>query len=133
MLEADLWRSEAKIEALSRPDHAAAMRYLRDARGGIVAEERDEVPKSRDEGWNRWRSEMENRFIRGEDTDFDYAVVDESEAYDDHKVEEREHEEAWFDSEEPAWVIAMPTNEDGDAECHKRSPTLAGQTGVQDF
>ena len=43
----------------------------------------DEVPKSKEEGWARWKFEMEMRFVRGEDADFDYKTVDEDESLDD--------------------------------------------------
>ncbi len=128
MLEADLWRSEAKIEALANPDHAASMRYMRDSTGEIVAEEKDEIPMSKEEGMQRWRKEMEMRFLKGEDADFDYKLVDESEEYDDRSIQEREEEEKWFEEEEPAWVTETLL---GHATCAKEA--LTGETGVQDY
>ncbi|KAL2043796.1 hypothetical protein N7G274_003315 [Stereocaulon virgatum] len=62
MLEADLWRSEAKIDALANLDEAALMQYRRDASGEILAEEKDESPMNKKEGMQRWRKEMELRF-----------------------------------------------------------------------
>ena len=126
MLEADLWRSEAKIGALANPDHAALMRYRRDASGTILAEEKDEIPMNKEEGIQRWRKEMELMFLRGDDPDFDYKGVDESEDYDDRGMQEREEEERWFEKEEPSWV----GESDEDAG---RAESLIGQTGVQDF
>lgn len=133
VLEADLWRSEAKVEALSHPDHAASMRYVRDENGEILAEERDEVPPSKEEGWDRWRSEMEARFVRGEDLDFNYSQVDGNEQFDDRKTQEREHEDSWFDLEEPAWVT--PDGRQVREGSREDSPQhiLTGQTGIQDF
>ena len=128
MLEADLWRSEAKIEALANPDHAASMRYMRDSTGEIVAEEKDEIPMSKEEGMQRWRKEMEMRFLKGEDADFDYKLVDESEEYDDRGIQEREEEEKWFEEEEPAWVTETLLDHDA---CAKEA--LKGETGVQDY
>lgn len=127
MLEADLWRAEAKVGALANPDQAALMRYRRDASGAIVAEEKDEVPMNKEEGIQRWRQEMELMFLRGDDVDFDYQGVDESEDYDDRGVQEREEEEKWFEEEEPRWVKAID-DEVGGAE-----GLLTGQTGVQDY
>ena len=105
------------------------MRYVRTGSGEIVAEERDEVPPSKEDGWNRWRSEMELRFVSGEDGDFDYVEVDQNEKFDDRNVEEREQEDAWFEDEEPTWV-----KQD---ECHANVDgarvELRGQTGIQDF
>lgn len=128
MLEADLWRSEAKIEALANPDHAASMRYMRDSTGEIVAEEKDEIPMSKEEGMQRWRKEMEMRFLKGKDADFDYKLVDESEEYDDRGIQEREEEEKWFEEEEPAWVTEILPGHD---TCAKEA--LTGETGVQDY
>jgi len=127
VLEADLWRSEAKIDALANPDDAAQMRYRRDASGEIVAEEKDEVPRSKEEGAHRWRAEMQLMFLRGDDPDFDYAAVDTNEAFDDKGAEEQEEEEKYFDEEEPAWVETSPQSGALDR------PNLTGQTGVQDY
>ena len=125
-LEADLWRSEAKIGALANPNHAALMRYRRDASGSIMAEEKDEVPKNKEEGIQRWRKEMELMFLRGDDPDFDYRGVDQSEEYDDRGIQEREAEEKWFEKEEPRWV----GESDQDAGTIEG---LKGQTGIQDY
>lgn len=65
-------------------------------------------------------------FLRGDDPDFDYKGVDESEEYDDRGVQEREEEERWFEKEEPSWV------EESD-EHAGRAEGLRGQTGVQDY
>ena len=103
------------------------MRYTRGQDGEIVAEEKDEVPMNKEEGLERWRKEMEAMFLRGEDSDFDYRLVDENEAYDDRGLEEREEEEKWFEEEEPTWIDQLESVESG----HKPSPV--GQTGIQDF
>ena len=126
VLEADLWRSEAKIDALANPDEAARMRYRRDASGEIVAEEKDEVPPSKGDGEQRWRKEMELRFLQGHDGDFDYAAVDTDDIYDHKGLEEQEEEEKYFDTEEPAW---MATN----LQEHEDGLQLTGQTGIQDY
>ena len=127
VLEADLWRSEAKIEALANPDDAALMRYRRDAEGAIVAEEKDEIPASKEEGAQRWRKEMEMMFLRGDDPDFDYTLADANEGYDYNGMEEQEEEERYFDQEEPAWVSTDTQAQEVD------KPHLKGQTGVQDY
>ncbi|KAL9128440.1 MAG: hypothetical protein Q9217_002873 [Psora testacea] len=131
VLEADLWRSEAKMEALREPDHAAKMRYRRDEKGQIVAEEKDEVPSSKEDGAQRWKKEMELRFLRGDDGEFDYEKVDGNEAYDDHRTFERDEQERWFDEEEPQWTITDKGTVD--SQNGDNSPHLVGQTGVQDF
>lgn len=100
------------------------MRYRRDASGEIVAEEKDEVPLSKEEGLQRWRKEMEMMFLRGDDADFDYKIVDDSEEYDDRGVQEREEEDIWFEQEQPTWAGC----EDGE-----EPKNLSGQTGIQDY
>lgn len=125
-LEADLWRSEAKVEALAHSTDTSSMNYRRGKNGEIIEEEKDEIPKDKEEGLNRWRKQIELMFLRGDDTDFDYSKVDGSEEYDDRAVEEREAEESWFEEQEPEWAIDEDT-----PSAFERKPE--GQTGVQDF
>ena len=103
------------------------MRYRRNASGEIVAEEKDEVPQSKEEGLQRWRMEMELMFLRGDDPEFDYTAVDTNDVYDHLGVEEQEDEERYFDEEEPAWIETSTRTDDEHESC------LNGQTGVQDF
>ena len=126
ILEADLWRSEAKLEALAHPENTVTMTYNRGTDGEILAEEKDEVPASKEDGMQRWRKEMELRFLRGQDGDFDYTLVDEAEEYDDRGVEEREEEEKWFAEEEPEWMVGEQS--DSPVDTH-----VKGETGVQDY
>ena len=128
VLEADLYRSEAKLQALnpdlslSSPPSSSkhdplpyvALSYSRGPDGEVIPEEPDEVPQSREEGEERWKFQMTLRFLRGEDEEFDYERVDENEEFD--AVERREREERWFDEEEPS--------SGGNPEC---------ETGIQDF
>ncbi|KAI9757454.1 MAG: hypothetical protein M4579_003470 [Chaenotheca gracillima] len=85
-------------------------------------EEAGDTPEDKAAGVTRWQQTMTRRFLAGEDDDFNYAEVDESEAFDDRIVEEREAEEKWFDKEEPEWV-GIDTEK----------PKVEGETGVQDF
>lgn len=124
ILEADILRSEAKIAALADPDPNALFSYKRGASGEIVAEEKDEVAEGKQEGMARWKKEMELRFLRGHDKDFDYKAVDESEEWDDKRTEEREKEEEWFGEEEARWA--------SDDEGRERRE-ITGETGIQDF
>lgn len=121
MLRTDLLRSEAKMDALSHPDPHALFSYARGPDGEILAEERDEVPGSKEEGEKAWRWEMTMRFLKGEDGEFDYAAVDENEEFDD----QGEEQEKWFDEQEPEWV-----DDEKDGDVRER---LTGQTGIQDF
>lgn len=130
MLEAHLYRSEAKLAALSSVPFASSSSsdsqrsnaassssatYVRAANGEVLPEDPDEVPRSKEEGFERWRDVMEMRFLKGEDEEFDYGKVDGSEELDE--VERREEEERWFDEETPGWA-----GEGGESE-----------TGIQDF
>lgn len=120
ILEADLMRSEAKIEALNHPDPNSPLVYRRDASGAITVVEQDEEdrPKTKEEGLSKWREYVEMRFLRGEDQDFDYKLVDEDERYDDLDWDRREREENYFGQEEAEFI--------GEGE-------KKGETGVQDF
>ena len=73
----------------------------------------------------RWRKQMELMFLRGDDQDFDYSTVDQSEEYDDRGLEEREAEEEWFGEQEPEWLT--------DDDNLNGSKVLTGQSGIQDF
>jgi Coiled-coil domain containing protein (DUF2052) len=126
-LEADLLRLEAKLDALAHPDPNQMFSYKRGANGEILAEERDEVPADMEEGIRRWRWEMEMRFVRGGDAEFECEKVDESEEFDDRGVEERDEEEKWFDEEESKFV-----DKNGDVR-RSTSRELEGETGIQDF
>ncbi|KAK2750431.1 hypothetical protein FQN57_003911 [Myotisia sp. PD_48] len=126
MLEADLERAEAKMEALAHPDPNAAYTYSRGPHGEILAEEHDEIPVSKEEGIERWRQEMELRFVKGADDEFEYALVDECEDYDDWS----EEQEKYFDQEEPKWLVDQGSES---SSSPSRQPELKGETGIQDF
>ena len=126
MLEADLWRSEAKMDPFANPKRSATSRRDNRDTSRDIMEEKDEVPENKDDGLQRWRKEMELMFLRGADPDFDYKEVDGSEEYDDRVVQEREAEERWFEMEEPSWV-------EGSNQDVGRAEGLTGQTGVQDY
>ncbi|KAG9685754.1 hypothetical protein KCU77_g24270, partial [Aureobasidium melanogenum] len=74
--------------------------------------------KTKEEGLAKWREYVEMRFLRGEDQDFDYKLVDEDESYDDLEWERREREESYFGQEEAEFV--------GEGE-------KQGETGIQDY
>ncbi|CAI7589724.1 unnamed protein product [Penicillium pancosmium] len=122
VLEADLLRSEAKVDALAHPDPNALLSYTRGPDGEILAEDRDDIPASREEGEKSWQWEMGLRFMRGDDPDFDYKAVDENEEYDDLS----EELDKYFEDEEPEWVVDDTRGEDARQK-------LQGETGVQDF
>ena len=125
VLEADLWRSEAKLAAAKKSLNASDASYKESDGGEIATGEKDEIPKDKQDGLERWQKHMELMFLRGGDQEFDYSSVDQSEEYDDRELEEREVEEAWFGEEEPQWIM--------DTESSGQSKALTGQTGQQDF
>ncbi|KAI7466602.1 hypothetical protein D0860_07970 [Hortaea werneckii] len=145
-MEADLMRSEAKLEALRHHGHEQRgsgssqagqstsrssgsngdssrpeMTYHRAPDGSIIAVEADMEDRAanREEGAQRWREMMSLRFLRGEDGEFDYAgLVDGEDGYDDLDEERRQGLEDWLDREEAEFV-------------GEGSPR--GETGIQDF
>ncbi|KAJ5518255.1 Protein of unknown function DUF2052, coiled-coil [Penicillium expansum] len=122
VLETDLMRSEAKMDAISHPDPNAMMSYTRGPDGEILAEDRDEIPPNKEEGERLWRWEMGLRFMQGNDSDFDYKTVDQNDDYDDHTDEQ----DQYFEDEEPEWVVDGTRGDDA-------RPNLQGETGIQDF
>ncbi|KKY29089.1 hypothetical protein UCRPC4_g00278 [Phaeomoniella chlamydospora] len=125
ILQADIMRSEAKLAALRQPKSMTMFTYKRGENGEIFAEEKDEVPITKEDGQRRWKWEMELRFLRGDDEDFDYKAVDESDQWDDWDTERRESLEQWLSNEEPEWITA-----DGTKGVEME---LKGETGIQDF
>jgi hypothetical protein len=119
ILEADILRSEAKMDALAHPDSNVSITYKRGVDGEIVAEDMYEAPSSKEEAYEIWRKQMEWRFLKGGDVDFEYSAVDDNEEYDDRTLEQREEEEHYFDAETPTF--------------ESEAKELQGETGVQDY
>jgi hypothetical protein len=107
------------MEALAHPDPNAMLSYRRGSDGEIIAEDKDDIPADKEEGERRWRWEMEMRFLKGADYDFEYHTVDDNDEYDDWN----EAQEHYFEEEDPEWLL------DGNQGASK----LQGETGVQDF
>jgi hypothetical protein len=121
-IAADLWRAEAKKDALSQPDPHSLFTYNRGPDGQILEEDKDDIPMTRDEGRAWWVDEMTQRFLRGGDEDFEYKDVDGNTKYD-HPEQERDLQEAWFES--------MESDFDSDGEGKEK--ILTGETGIQDY
>ncbi|KAL1296703.1 hypothetical protein AAFC00_000178 [Neodothiora populina] len=121
IMEADIMRSEAKVAALQNPDPNSPLVYKRDAAGSIIAVEQDEEdrPKDRQQGLDKWRYAMEQRFLRGQDHDFDYGQVDGNDEYDDWEEETRRRQDDYFDQEAAEFV--------------GEEISRTGETGIQDF
>ena len=62
---------------------------------------------------NEFLKAMQQSFLRGEDTGFDYSSVDHNELYDDFGAMARDDEDAYFDSEQPSLCEGVqPQSED---------------------
>ncbi|KAF2821796.1 hypothetical protein CC86DRAFT_397251 [Ophiobolus disseminans] len=118
----DLWRAEAKKEALSQPNPMSLFIYNRGPQGQIVEEDKDDIPMTKEEGRAWWVDEMTQRFLRGGDDDFEYKKVDNNIKYDPPE-QERDLQEAWFES--------MESDFDSDGEGKEK--VLTGETGIQDY
>ncbi|RYN89733.1 hypothetical protein AA0120_g6670 [Alternaria tenuissima] len=71
----DLWRAEAKKDALSQPDPNSLFTYNRGPQGQIVEEDKDDVPMTKEEGRAWWVDEMTQRFLRGGGEGFEYEKL----------------------------------------------------------
>jgi hypothetical protein len=120
-MSTDVWRTEAKKDALRHTDSNSLFVYTRGPQGQIVEEDKDEIPMTKEEGLAWWKDEMTQRFLRGGDDDFDYKVVDKSK-YDPIE-EERDIQDAYFDE--------MDSDFDSDGEGKEK--VLTGETGIQDY
>jgi hypothetical protein len=121
-MSTDLWRAEAKKDALSAPDPNSLFTYNRGPQGQIVEEEKDDIPMTKEEGRAWWVDEMTQRFLRGGDEDFEYSKVDKSQKYDPLEME-RDLQDAYFES--------MESDFDSDGEGKEK--VLTGETGIQDY
>lgn len=132
ILEGDLMRSEAKIAALKASltgENGVDSEDPTTSRQGdgnnLAAAGADYdngvEPVTKEEGRELWNEYLTERFVRGEDSDFDYSKVDDDESLD--AMERQDEQDAWFDEEEAAWV----SDSGNDAKA------LHGETGVQDF
>ncbi|KAF2647943.1 hypothetical protein K491DRAFT_613748 [Lophiostoma macrostomum CBS 122681] len=122
VMATDLWRAEAKKDALSHPSPQSLFTYNRGPQGQILEEDKDDKPMSKEEGKAWWADEMTQRFLRGDDADFNYKSLDANDKYDDPE-EERDIQEAYFDSMEP----------DFDSDGEGSEKILTGETGIQDY
>lgn len=145
VLEADLWRGEAKLEALRQKDGYSSSVVVTQNEANLGGEstsdtflvrndmfdfmDDEDEPQNKADGEKMWRKEIERRFVAGRDEDFEeYDDVDDG-RWDDGADEGREEEEKWFDEEEERWVSEEL---DGDEKLGNEKG-LKGETGVQDF
>ncbi|KAF2215327.1 hypothetical protein CERZMDRAFT_35625 [Cercospora zeae-maydis SCOH1-5] len=129
VLEADLMRSEAKLNALAQKREEREGLELRRKLRGEESEDEENNEYSelgKDDAWLLWKDIMTQRFLAGKDADFEYGrLVDGNEELDDWEEEERERLEDWLEKEEEEEVF-LPA-----VEGERRE--LKGETGVQDF
>ncbi|KPM39292.1 hypothetical protein AK830_g7271 [Neonectria ditissima] len=123
-LEAALQRGEAKLAELPRSNGDGEIA----ANGaGINLDNSWEHPATdREQGRQLWLDFLENRFVRGQDEEFDYATVDGNDEFD--SMVRKDAEEAWFEDEEPSWTGDAVVSDAG-----KEAAKRQGETGVQDF
>lgn len=148
VLEADLWRGEAKLEALRQKDDYSSSVMVTQNEANLGGEstpdtglirsdmfdfiDDEDEPQNKAEGEKIWRKEIERRFVAGLDENFEeYDDIDDG-RWDDGAEEKREEEEKWFDEEEERWV-SEELDEDGKLGIEKGLKGLKGETGVQDF
>ncbi|KAK3337534.1 coiled-coil domain-containing protein-domain-containing protein [Cercophora scortea] len=94
---------------------------------------------TREDGLEQWEAFLRERFVRGEDDDFEYPHIDNDDEYD--VIERREREEAWFDEEDPEWASSgdgggSPASGTGGGDPEKGvrvERLLEGETGAQDY
>ncbi|KAK3943964.1 putative coiled-coil domain-protein [Diplogelasinospora grovesii] len=91
---------------------------------------------NKEEAHEQWKEYWRDRFIRGDDEDFDYSRVDNDDVYD--TLERREEEDAWFDEETPRWAsdeqdLAEDDDINGGNGKRQVERILEGETGIQDF
>lgn len=125
-LEADMLRSEARLEELAKQPTAPTNNRIGMTSQTLQAESNVKTAETRgdrEEDLAEWHDVMTRRFLRGEDRDFDYSQTDKNEDLDDLQTEQREAQDQWFDDEEPECAIP-----------DKADRTVAGgDTGLQDF
>jgi hypothetical protein len=123
VMETNMWLAEAKKNALANGnDRNALVNYRRGPEGQVIEEEKDERAMTKEEGETWWRDEMTQRFLRGDDADFEYKDVDEKAEFDDPE-EERDIQDAYFESMES----------DFDTDGEGKEKVLTGETGIQDY
>lgn len=122
-------RGEAKLAQLAAGSSQSAEQHHQDGTGAgplnIGLDTPTADPETKDEGRQRWDNYLRQRFITGDDDDFDYDPVDADDSLD--VLERREEEDAWFDDEEPKWSI------DDEDSNHRAQQKPEGETGIQDF
>lgn len=119
-LEASLLRGESNLANLKE---SVKSPYAPDSnRNGGIDDPWDATAMNKEHGLELWRQYLEDRFVKGDNQEFEYNKVDEDESLD--TVERSEEQDKWIEDEEPSWV-GQDVNDKG--------VERKGETGVQDF
>ncbi|KAL2209552.1 hypothetical protein CC79DRAFT_1332707 [Sarocladium strictum] len=118
-LEADLLRGETRLAELPGSQRGPEM-----SQPGApdIANDWNRKATDKSDGLELWHTFLRDRFVQGNDDDFDYSIVDTNDDYD--TLARRDAEDAWFDAEEPSLVEDLTET--------PISPRH-GDTGIQDF
>ncbi|KAH7158262.1 coiled-coil domain-containing protein-domain-containing protein [Dactylonectria estremocensis] len=126
-LEAALERGESKVSGLPQSNGASESTTNDEETTDIVLDKSWTHPATdKIHGQQQWHDFLEDRFVHGEDEDFDYSAIDRNDEFD--TLARKDAEDAWFDDEEPSWVedVGAPNTE-------KVAEKRDGETGVQDY
>lgn len=118
-LEADLLRGETRLAELPGSQRGPETTQ---AANSDFAKDWNRQASDKSDGLELWHIFLTDRFVHGNDDDFDYSTVDSNDDYD--SLARRDAEDAWFDAEEPSLVEDLTET--------PISPRH-GDTGVQDF
>ncbi|KAJ5238883.1 hypothetical protein N7468_003502 [Penicillium chermesinum] len=121
ILEAELMRAEAKMEALAHPE-TTMFSYTRGPNGEVLPEDSEDIPATKEIGLEEWKWEMGFRFVQGNDREFDYKTVDENDEYDDWNEELDQR----LEDVEEEWIV-------GDLRGEEARAMAKGETGIQDY
>ncbi|CAP60841.1 uncharacterized protein PODANS_1_21113 [Podospora anserina S mat+] len=127
VLEGSLLRGEERLAKLSSERPAGDENEAAGTSFTSFSAELSPPPETKEEGEERWRGFLRDRFVRGEDEDFEYDEVDDRDELDE--LERREREEEWIEGGEPGWADSEGEGEGGG----RVGRVLTGETGVQDF
>ena len=116
-------RGEAKLASIAPQAEGARNEAEASNRTGSGLDQAwEQATGDKARGLELWHVFLSERFIQGDDGDFDYSAVDTNEDLD--VMTRRDAEDAWFDEEEPSWQ---------DNTVGPSGQTRQGETGIQDF
>jgi hypothetical protein len=127
-------RGEAKLAGLSSATQEGQLSLSQDHRMAEFDGLQDDVT-TRKQASDKWVAFLTERFVQGNDADFDYNAIDHDDYLD--TMESRDAEEAWFDDEAPQWATDVGNDHCRMAESKGSKDSActipSGDTGIQDF